>query len=188
MMEFWRNLMPGQQALVLVVIAAALFITPFLLLARGKPLTGRTMLGVFVGMFTVIIAVNIVMAMTAVRSFPGVEVANSYVASQSFDRDRMAQQALGWTAEPSYGDGQLLLRITDAQGLPAPVQALRVTVSRPTQKRDDVSPEMHYSGGLWQADLDLAPGAWVVHLEADAPGGTTFRQRLSGFPGSTVEG
>jgi len=45
---------------------------------------------------------------------------------------------------------------------------------------------MRYSGGLWLAELDLAPGAWVVHLEADAPDGTVFRQRLARYPGSLV--
>ena len=46
--------------------------------------------------FGVIIAVNLTLAFNAVRTFPGLEVKNSYVASQSFDADRAAQNALGW--------------------------------------------------------------------------------------------
>ena len=149
-------------------------------------ITGRQVFAVSAGAFAVIIAVNVYMAYSAISTFPGVEVANSYVASQQFDDDRAAQEALGWRAEPSYDGKALALKISDRQGLPAPVQALRVTISRPTQKRDDVSPEMRYSGGLWVADLALAPGAWVVHLEADAPDGTVFRQRLAHYPGSIV--
>lgn len=153
-----------------------------------KELTGRHVLLIAVAAFGVIIAVNLVLAITAVGSFPGLEVANSYVASQNFDRERHAQQALGWQVSPEYRDGRLTLKIADAQGLPAPVRDLRVIVSRPTQKRDDVMPQMRFAGGLWVADLPLSPGAWVVHLEADAPDGTVFRQRLAHYPGSIVKG
>ena len=175
-------------SLALVAAVAAVFFLPFLLLTGRRPLTGRGMIAVFVALFGIIIGVNVVMAVTAVRSFPGLEVANSYVASQEFDRERAAQEALGWQAEPVYEEGRLSLKISDAQGLPAPVRTLNVIVSRPTQKRDDVTPEMRYSGGLWVADLALAPGAWVVHLEAEAPDGTVFRQRLANYPGSMVKG
>ncbi len=174
-------------SLILVVLVALVFLAPFLLFLGKKKLGAGRMLAVFVSLFGIIIAVNVVMAVQAIRTFPGLEVANSYVASQEFDRNREAQLALGWTAEPSYDGQSLMLKIADAQGLPAPVRAMRVTVSRPTQKRDDVMPEMRYSGGLWMTELDLAPGAWVVHLEADAPDGTVFRQRLAHFPGSVVK-
>ncbi|NHF72645.1 FixH family protein [Paracoccus sp. 12-3] len=170
----------------LVSLVGLVLLAPFLLFLGRKPLNGRRFLVIFVGLFAVIIGANLVMAVQAVRSFPGLEVANSYVASQQFDDARSAQQALGWLVEPRYDNGLLTLKISDGQGLPAPVQALRVTVSRPTQKRDDVTPEMRYSGGLWMADVPLAPGAWVVHLEAEAPDGTAFRQRLAHYPGSIV--
>ncbi len=49
--------------------------------------------------FAVIIAVNLVLAFKAVRTFPGLEVENSYVASQTFDAERTAQEALGLDAE-----------------------------------------------------------------------------------------
>ena len=51
----------------------------------------------FVAAFGVIIGVNLVLALSAVRTFPGLEVKNSYVASQTFDERRAAQEALGWT-------------------------------------------------------------------------------------------
>ncbi len=182
------ELTPLILSLLIVLAVAVVFAAPFLLFTGKRPLTGRGMLIVFVSLFGIIIGVNIVMAVTAVRSFPGIEVANSYVASQEFDRARDAQEALGWKVAPVYEGGQLTLEIVDAQGLPAPVQTLNVVVSRPTQKRDDVTPQMRYTGGLWVADLPLAPGAWVIHLEAQAPDGTTFRQRLANYPGSMVKG
>lgn len=60
-------------------------------------ITGRQVFGFTVGAFAIIIAVNVYMAYSAVSTFPGVEVPNSYVASQNFEAARDAQDALGWT-------------------------------------------------------------------------------------------
>jgi len=57
-------------------------------------LTGKHVLGITVGAFSIIIAVNVLMAFKAVSTFPGLEVANSYVASQTWDADMAAQKAL----------------------------------------------------------------------------------------------
>jgi hypothetical protein len=45
----------------------------------------------------VIISVNLLLAFKAVSTFPGLEVKNSYVASQGFNDRKAAQEALGWT-------------------------------------------------------------------------------------------
>ena len=68
--------------------------------------------------FSIIISVNLLLAYSAVKTFPGLEVRNSYVASQSFDADRAAQQALGWSISAEVRDGALYLNILDAEGLP----------------------------------------------------------------------
>ena len=49
--------------------------------------------------FGVIIAVNLTLAFQAVRTFPGLEVKNSYVASQSFEQERRDQV----DAQPAEG-------------------------------------------------------------------------------------
>ena len=56
----------------------------------ARELTGRHVLAITLAAFGVIIAVNMVMAVKAVSTFPGLETPNSYVASQEFDRDRQA--------------------------------------------------------------------------------------------------
>ena len=53
-----------------------------------RELTGRHVLVITLCAFGTIIAVNVFMAVMAVGTFPGLEVKNSYVASQTFDRDR----------------------------------------------------------------------------------------------------
>lgn len=146
-------------------------------------LTGRKVFAITASAFTVIIGVNVLLAYKAVSTFPGLEVQNSYVASQTFDTDRLAQEALGWTLATDYdlGAGMLHLRFTDAQGLPAEVSQLAVLVGRTTEARDDQTPEFQRNTGGYSAPVALAPGKWMLHVEAFAPDGTAFRQRINLF-------
>jgi nitrogen fixation protein FixH len=146
-----------------------------------KPFTGRKFLMIVIAFFGVVIAVNVTMAVKAVKTFPGLEVSNSYVASQTFDKDRAAQEALGWVVEPSYERGFLSLVIRDRGGLPAPVSDISVLVGRTTMANEDMRPEFRYSGGIFSAPVELGHGAWLIHLEAKAQDGTMFRQRLDLF-------
>lgn len=152
----------------------------------NRELTGRHVLLITLCAFGVIIAVNVVMAVMAVGTFPGLEVKNSYVASQNFDRERAAQQALHWQVRPDYDGREMVLTIRDAHGDPVRVRDLSVTVGRPTQQRDDQSPEFTYSNGAYRAPLTLAPGLWNIHLTATAQDGTVFRQRIDHYHGNRV--
>lgn len=147
----------------------------------AKELTGKHVLGIAVAAFGLIIVVNIFMAYKAIGTFPGLETDNSYVASQTFDADRAAQEALGWVVEPVYENGYLSLVIRDAQGLPARVAELSAVVGRTTFAGEDVTPEFTYKGGLFIAPITLEPGAWLIHLEAKAADGTPFRKRMDIF-------
>ena len=71
-------------------------------------LTGRHVLAIAVASFGVIIGVNVLLAVNAVSTFPGLEVENSYVASQTFDVERKAQEALGWFAEAGIATPELI--------------------------------------------------------------------------------
>lgn len=151
-----------------------------------RELTGKHVLAIVLAAFGIIIAVNITMAVFAIGTFPGLEVKNSYVASQSFDRDRAAQVALGWVVTPEYDGKVLTLAVRDAQGNPAKVAQLSATIGRPTISRDDVTPEFTYRGGLFSAAVALEPGNWVIRLTAVAADGTEFRQRIDHYTGSHV--
>lgn len=139
-----------------------------------RELTGRHVAAMFVGGFGIIIAVNLTMAFSAVRTFPGLEVKNSYVASQSFDARRTAQEALGWQARVAYADGMLSVDIVDRDGRSAPARGLTVQVGRPTEAADDVT--LALSGG--SAAVDLAPGLWRVDIRATAPDGTLYARAV----------
>jgi len=154
----------------------------------GRELTGRKVLMITLAAFGVILAVNLLLAWKAVQTFPGLEVPNSYVASQRFDAERSAQNALGWTVTPEYDGQAMTLLIRDVRGNPARVQTLTATIGRPTHTRDDVTPTFTYGGGQWSAPMTLAPGVWNIHLTATAVDGTLFRQRIDHYNGNRVEG
>lgn len=143
-------------------------------------LNGGRVLLIVVAFFGVIIAVNMVLAVKAVSTFPGLEVGDSYVASQEFEAAREAQEALGWTVEPRYDAGrkQLKLTFTDKAGHPAALKDLTVLVGRPTESRQDVTPVFTEVAGAYVAPVELAQGKWMMHVEAHAADGTLFRQRL----------
>lgn len=143
-----------------------------------RQFTGRHAAMVFVGAFGVIIAVNAVMAYNAIRTFPGLEVENSYVASQTFDARRKAQEALGWTVSAEERDGTLRLAFTDRDGRSVRVASLEATVGRPTEIKDDFTPDFTFDGIAYVARTDLAPGRWDVRLKATAEDGTPFSQRI----------
>jgi len=151
-------------------------------------LKGRHVLAIAVGAFGVIIAVNLVMAYQAISTFPGLEVANGYVASQTFDAERKAQEALGWTVATDYTGGRLTLDVTDAEGLPAAMRLLEVLVGRATETKQDVRPEFVRVAGVWSADVPLARGKWMLVVEAEAQDGTKFKQRLELFVMDEAQG
>ena len=153
----------------------------------ARELTGRHVLAITLAAFGVIIAVNMVMAVKAVSTFPGLETPNSYVASQRFDRERAAQAALGWTVTPEYDGGELTLLVQDSKGNPARIKSLTATVGRPTHVRDDQTPRFIYENGIFRAPLTLAPGIWNINVTAEAWDGTVFRQRIDHFSGSRVK-
>lgn len=144
-------------------------------------LTGKHVLGITVGAFAVIISVNVLMAFKAVSTFPGLEVQNSYVASQGFNSRKAAQESLGWDVSPSYEAGQVRLAFTDRDGLPVAVESLEVLIGRTTSTMDDARPVFVAMGEVYSADLDLARGKWMVKVLARSPDGTLFERRSELF-------
>ncbi len=143
-----------------------------------REFTGRHAAMVFVGAFGIIFAVNIALAVNAVRTFPGLEVRNSYVASQTFDVRRDAQLALGWEVQAVAQDGRVFLSITDRDGKPVEVAALTVVLGRATHVKDDMVPEFVFDGQAYVAQAELAPGNWNIRMTARAEDGTDFAQRV----------
>ena len=145
----------------------------------GKPLRGWHVLAMFVGGFSIIISVNLVLAFNAVASFPGVETKSSYVVSQHFQKDRAAQEALGWSLSLTTEAGQVRLAITDPQGEHVEPTITNAVLGRATTVAQDRVPSFVWDGQVFVASVALAPGNWNLRLEMTAPDGTPFRQRIS---------
>ena len=105
-----------------------------------------------VGAFGAIITANLTLAYSAVQSFPGVEVKNGYIASQHFEKDRAAQERLGWRTEATYRDGVLAVAVLDREGRPAPIDDVAFRLGRPTTEADDLDPQLAPDGRGWHAE------------------------------------
>lgn len=140
-------------------------------------LTGKHVLAITVSAFAVIIGVNVLLAVKAVSTFPGLEVENSYVAGQGFNARKAAQEALGWVMVPGYENGRMTLAFTGRDGKPVAVDDLQVLVGRTTEATDDAWPAFARQGDLYAADLSLGKGKWMVKVTARSADGTLFEQR-----------
>jgi nitrogen fixation protein FixH len=137
-----------------------------------RPFTGWHMAAILIAFFGVVIAVNVVMATNAVRTFGGVVVDNSYVASQHFNRwlaEGRAQDMQGWRAEAEgTRDGALVVTLRDARG---PIRQAVVTaeaehpLGRLPGRR---FPLTALGDGRYAAPHALASGRWRIRLDARA--------------------
>ena len=147
----------------------------------GKPLTGRKVFAMFAGAFTLIIGVNLFMAYSAIGTFPGLEVKNSYVASQTFDADRKAQEALDWNVTATLeGKDAVALTILAPGGQPARVEAIEGMIGRTTSRRDDQTLIFTRNDqGVHLAPISVLDfGKWELRFVATAANGVKFKQRI----------
>lgn len=144
----------------------------------SKPLTGRKVLLIMLGMFSVIIGANVMLAVTAIGTFPGLEVENTYVTSQTFDAERVAQARLGWKLETHYDGKAVTLAIRDSNGQSPKLQKLDATIGRATYASADVTLNFAPEAPTFRREISLAPGKWELRVHAVAADGTAFRQRL----------
>ncbi|MGH6923297.1 MAG: FixH family protein [Propylenella sp.] len=143
-----------------------------------NPLTGWHVLGIVGLFFGTIIGVNVVLATYATGTFPGLVVKNSYVASQNYNAllaGSRAQAALGWTAELSAPDGLLSVRLADQSGAPLAGLIVSARIGRPASAGEDRVVELSPAAGGYSADEALAPGRWIVELEARSGGELAYR-------------
>ncbi len=142
-----------------------------------RELTGWHVFTGFAMAFGVIVAVNLTLAFQAVNTFPGLEVKNSYVASQSFDVDRAAQEALDWDLAGSLRGNTLRLTILqDGKALsPAIEEAI---FGRATSVAVDQTPAFTFDGQAYVAEVEAGRGNWNLRLKMRAIDGTLFQQRV----------
>lgn len=128
-----------------------------------KPFNGRHMTAILVGFFGVVITVNVTMATLATRTFGGVIVENSYVASQEYNGWLAAarkQDELGWTIRPSLTDDRKVQLAMSVDG--AEVTGF---ARHPLGQAPDVPLTFTAgTGGHARSIQALPAGRWSVHL------------------------
>lgn len=127
--------------------------------------------------FGVIIAVNLTLAFNAVKTFPGLEVKNSYVASQSFDVDRATQEALNWDVGASLEGNTLSLTVVK-DGKPVSPVIEEAIFGRATSVVADQTPAFEFDGKAFVADVEAGRGNWNLRVKMRAEDGTLFQQRV----------
>jgi nitrogen fixation protein FixH len=132
--------------------------------ARQKEFTGRHMLLITMTFFGVVIGVNVLMAISASRTWTGLVVANSYVASQEFQVKSDAahrQNEAGWTMDVAYKDGRLVVQLAGNDG-ELKLQGVEAFVRRPVGGHDDAVVPLSFGPEGYEGVIDLAPGVWDI--------------------------
>lgn len=130
--------------------------------------------------FGIVIAVNVVFAVEAIRSFPGEDVRRSYLQGLNYNStlaERRAQAAMGWQARASIVETEngpavrVLLR--DAAGQPIDRAALDGELRwRADARRDRPLTFQSVGAGAYVAPLESLPeGRWVMRAQARNPQG-----------------
>lgn len=146
--------------------------------------TGLHMWILAVSFFGVIIAVNVGMATLAMRSWTGLVVGNSYIASQEFEEKRLAHEAqrkAGWKAELAYLSGTARLVIVDGARTPIDLGEVILKLNRPVGGHDDRVIDLErQSDGSYEAAVALPRGVWEFTVTAaeTALGPFELRERV----------
>ena len=152
--------------------------------AEAGSFTGRHMLLIMIAFFGIVIGVNVGMAVLSSRTWTGLIVPNTYVASQEYQGklDALhAQQALGWVAELSYSDGMIRLTCRDGDDQPVDLGEVTVQLSRPIGTLGERTLVLvPTEAGVFEAAVDLPSGAWdaVVTSETAVPGPFELHKRF----------
>ena len=129
-----------------------------------REFTGRHMLVLVISFFGVIIGVNIAMAVASSRTWTGLVVANSYVASQEFQikRDRARQQYdSGWRGAITYADGAATFTLMDDTGQPIDAGKVSISFKRPVgDQQDQVLVLARAADGSYSGKVALDSGVW----------------------------
>lgn len=144
-----------------------------------RPFTGWHAL-VLIGLFfAVIIIVNIVMAVYANSTFPGLVVKNGYVASQQYNEvlaGARAQAESGLRAEIGHERGVVSFRLLDRDGFAVHGLTVTALAGRPATAREDIVIAFAETGDGYVADGPLGAGRWEVEIEARRGGGLAYRE------------
>jgi nitrogen fixation protein FixH len=149
---------------------------------RGFVFTGWHMLLIMVLFFGTIISVNVFMAWNAVRTWSGLVVPNTYVASQQFNgkvEEAKRLAASGIDGDLVIKDGRVVYHVIDAKGAPVIADDVSATFKRPVDEREDFTLALiPVAAGQFVAERDIPAGQWVIDIATRHEGARVFHQTL----------
>ncbi len=128
-----------------------------------------------------VVAVNVVLLIFALRTFPGLVVNNAYERGRGYGTEierSEAQVALGWRLDVRYDSSmsRIVVHLIDADGREIPGLVVRAIADRPVGRLAEVSVPLSAMGAGSYAG-SFAPhvrGAWDVTLRAVDGAGHAF--------------
>jgi nitrogen fixation protein FixH len=139
---------------------------------------------IFIGVFAMVMAVNLVMVWLAGSTFPGMSIERPYEKGLAFNlalEEARRQDALGWTVEtsiepsPGTGAGLIVAQLyRDRAGRPIEGLTVRVRLTRPTGQ-DLAQDAVLIPGGPGHHAALIPvplPGQWDLRSEAEGNGGS----------------
>jgi nitrogen fixation protein FixH len=130
----------------------------------------------------VVSTANVVLAIMAYRSWSGLVVENSYVASQRFNEDTAAQlksNSLGITHKLHFADGRLNLSLSMPDGKILEMSKLRLYIGKPSDGRHDRMLALSRVGdGNYAVTTELDPGVWSGEIIALINGSEEWKQPI----------
>lgn len=144
--------------------------------------TGWHMVGVMALFFGSIISVNLVMAWNASRSWSGLVVQNTYIASQQFNGKVAETRAFaesGLKGQLAAESGSIRYTLTRKGEPERRAERVVAVFKRPVEEHEDVRIELDRAGdGVFHAASGLKPGQWIADMTAMAGDTVVYRQAI----------
>ena len=153
----------------------------------GFRVTGWHVLAGVCAFFAVVIGVDSVFTVLALRTFPGQVSVTPYEDGLLYNRriaQAQAQAALGWRAAATAEPGVVVLVVQDAQGQPLRGLAVTGRLERPATEAGRRQPKfVEAAPGRYEGTTGAIDGAWDLTAEAvDAQGRRFVAERRLTWP------
>lgn len=152
-------------------------------------LNGYHVLFMLLGFFGVMIIVNVIFTVYAVRSFPGEQVEQSYIQGLNYNQaleDRARQEELGWSTQVGLertesGSPMLITYWLDEFENGITQLEVSATLTRPATREGQRIVDLSANGpGRYEIILtDLETGDWNAEITAQSPDGETVTAHKS---------
>jgi nitrogen fixation protein FixH len=139
---------------------------------------GRHVLAAVVAFFAVVIGVDAVFTVLALRTFPGQVSVTPYEDGLLYNRriaQLEAQERLGWRAAAAAEPGQVRVEFRDREGRPLSGLTIAGRLQRPATEAGRIELRFAEAGpGRYVAPTGRISGAWDLTADASGPSGGAF--------------